>query len=293
MRDFMASRRVGGRQQIKTAITFHTAGEQILWPYGYTKTDVPCGHDHGRPRGARRDRQEDGRDATATRAMQSSSLYVTDGDEIDWAYGSAAHLHVHVRAVPEPQPRSARPRASTRPTSSSAARPSATRRRSCTSSSAAGCRVRAHRQDEDATAARCSTTSRRYGGWNVDPLGTDTATAGAWQRGEPGGDRAARPGRVPSGSRALVTGAAAGIERRAPTTSTAASRRSARAPVALPATVGSLTFRYYLAHSSNSSSADYFRAYVERRGRHPDAGPPGARRGEHRPARPGRRSRSR
>ena len=27
--------------------------------------------------------------------------------------------------------------------------------------------------------------------------------------------------------------------------------------------VGSLTFRYYLAHSSNSSTADYFRAYVE------------------------------
>ena len=25
-----------------------------------------------------------------------------------------------------------------------------------------------------------------------------------------------------------------------------------------------LTFRYYFAHSSNSSSADYFRAYVER-----------------------------
>ena len=37
IRDFMASRRIGGRQQIKTAITFHTAGEQILWPYGYTE----------------------------------------------------------------------------------------------------------------------------------------------------------------------------------------------------------------------------------------------------------------
>ena len=41
IRDFMASRRIGGRQQIRTAITFHTAGQQILWPYGYTKTDVP------------------------------------------------------------------------------------------------------------------------------------------------------------------------------------------------------------------------------------------------------------
>ena len=34
-------------------------------------------------------------------------------------------------------------------------------------------------------------------------------------------------------------------------------------PIALPAVVGALTFRYYLAHSTNSSSADYFRAYVE------------------------------
>ena len=36
MRDFMASRRIGGVQQIKLAITFHSAGKQILWPYGYT-----------------------------------------------------------------------------------------------------------------------------------------------------------------------------------------------------------------------------------------------------------------
>ncbi|MBA2373310.1 MAG: hypothetical protein H0V74_03785, partial [Chloroflexi bacterium] len=34
-------------------------------------------------------------------------------------------------------------------------------------------------------------------------------------------------------------------------------------PIALPAEVGLLTFRYYLAHGTNSSSADWFRAYVE------------------------------
>nr|MBA3236005.1 zinc carboxypeptidase [Chloroflexota bacterium] len=86
MRDFMASRRIGGRQQIRTAITFHTAGEEILWPYGYTKADIPkdmTADDHaalvalGRKMAA----------ANGYRAMQSSSLYVTDGDEIDWAYG--------------------------------------------------------------------------------------------------------------------------------------------------------------------------------------------------------------
>ena len=35
------------------------------------------------------------------------------------------------------------------------------------------------------------------------------------------------------------------------------------APIALPATVGSLTFRYYFAHGPNSSKADSFQVYVE------------------------------
>ena len=48
-------------QQIRTAITFHTAGEQILWPYGYTKTRCPVRHDQRRPRRARRPRPADGR----------------------------------------------------------------------------------------------------------------------------------------------------------------------------------------------------------------------------------------
>ncbi len=35
------------------------------------------------------------------------------------------------------------------------------------------------------------------------------------------------------------------------------------APVVLPDEVGSLTFRFYLAHSGNASSNDFFRAFVE------------------------------
>ena len=45
IRDFMASRRIGGRQQIGLAITFHSAGEEILWPYGYTATGRSGRHD--------------------------------------------------------------------------------------------------------------------------------------------------------------------------------------------------------------------------------------------------------
>ena len=38
VRDFVNSRVVGGRQQIRVHLTLHTNGEQVLWPYGYTKT---------------------------------------------------------------------------------------------------------------------------------------------------------------------------------------------------------------------------------------------------------------
>src|SRR5215213_2451205 len=38
VRDFVDSRVVGGKQQITTSIDFHTYGELVLWPYGYTFT---------------------------------------------------------------------------------------------------------------------------------------------------------------------------------------------------------------------------------------------------------------
>lgn len=86
LRDFINSRVIDGEQQIKTAITFHTYSELILWPYGYTYSDVPS------------DMTQDDHDVFVTmgRAMartnnytpqQSSDLYITDGDMTDWAYG--------------------------------------------------------------------------------------------------------------------------------------------------------------------------------------------------------------
>ena len=98
-------------------------------------------------------------------------------------------------------------------------------------------------------------------GWVTDPLHTDTATAGAWQRADPA-PTTLQAGTVTSGSRALVTGATAGI---APNSfdvdGGVTTIRSA--PVALPAFVGRLTFRYTFSHGSNASAEDYFRTYVE------------------------------
>jgi len=42
MRDFLASRVVNGRQQIRAAITFHESGRLVMWPYGYTMSNVPA-----------------------------------------------------------------------------------------------------------------------------------------------------------------------------------------------------------------------------------------------------------
>jgi len=87
IRDFVLSRRVGGRQRIRTHISFHTAGEYVLWPYGYTHKDVP-------PDMTRLDQRTlaaMGRQMAATngyRARQSSDMYPTYGDQIDWMYGT-------------------------------------------------------------------------------------------------------------------------------------------------------------------------------------------------------------
>jgi carboxypeptidase T len=84
-RDFVLSRVVGGKQQIRTHVTLHTNGLLILWPYGYTYTDVPpdmTADDHatfvamGNAMAAR----------NGYKAQQSSDLYITDGDQIDWMY---------------------------------------------------------------------------------------------------------------------------------------------------------------------------------------------------------------
>jgi hypothetical protein len=100
-----------------------------------------------------------------------------------------------------------------------------------------------------------------YRGWIRDPLGTDTATDGGWQRANPA-STAKQRGSVPSGSKALVTGAAAGSSANANDIDGGETTiRSAR--VSLPDPTGQLTFKYYLAHGSSSTAADYFQAFVE------------------------------
>ena len=84
--NFVNSRVIDGQQQITVAIDFHTYQELILWPYGYTFTDIPS------------DMTQDdhavlvamGQAMAATNGYtpeQASDLYITDGTINDWLYG--------------------------------------------------------------------------------------------------------------------------------------------------------------------------------------------------------------
>ncbi|HEU5475395.1 MAG TPA: M14 family metallopeptidase [Actinophytocola sp.] len=85
--DFVRTRVVGGVQQIKIGIDFHTYSELVLWPYGYTTANTAPGMS-----------QEEynthaalGQQMAATNGYtpeQASDLYITDGSIDDWLWGN-------------------------------------------------------------------------------------------------------------------------------------------------------------------------------------------------------------
>ncbi|MEU3246496.1 MULTISPECIES: M14 family metallopeptidase [unclassified Streptomyces] len=85
--DFVRGRVVGGRQQIRAGIDFHTYSELVLWPFGFTTADTTTGMTAD--------------DAAAFKAVgrkmaasngytpeQSSDLYITDGSIDDYLWGT-------------------------------------------------------------------------------------------------------------------------------------------------------------------------------------------------------------
>ena len=102
-------------------------------------------------------------------------------------------------------------------------------------------------------------------GWTTNPNGTDTATTGAWERGDPEATTSGvtlQLGTTVSGTNDLVTarlaGASAGVN------DVDGGTTSVQSPaIALPATgTLSLSFSWYLAHLNNATSADFFRVSV-------------------------------
>jgi glucose/arabinose dehydrogenase len=102
-------------------------------------------------------------------------------------------------------------------------------------------------------------------GWTANPNGTDTATAGRFERGDPAGTTSGvtlQLGTTPSGSNDLVTGAAAGAA--AGENDVDGGTTSIQSPaIALPAGARlTLSFSWYLAHLNNAAAADFLRVSV-------------------------------
>jgi carboxypeptidase T len=260
--DFVNSRVVDGRQQIRTHITLHTNGELILWPYAYTATNVPVDM-------TSTDRTAFIRMATAMaatngyRAMQSGDWYISDGDEIDWMYGRHRIFSFTVELYP---PEGSTGLGGHHPPDERIA-PETARNRAALLYliDLADCPYRASGTE----VANCGLLYDDFEvsrGWMRNPFGEDTATGGAWTRGNPAptsSSGAKQLGTTASGSQALITGLPAGSSATAydlDSRSSIASRE-----IVLPedpAAYGPLTFSWYLAHSAGSTSADYFRLYV-------------------------------
>jgi carboxypeptidase T len=257
MRDFLRSRSVGGRQQIRVYLTFHEYGRLVMWPYGYTTSDVPADmttadHDSleviGRQMGA----------LNGYRPQQASDLYISSGTSRDYAYGLYRIWAYTIELS----------NADYLDDSKIAGETGRNRSAILYLMDRASCPLAV--LGATVATARCGPFDddlEVWAGWTTNPGGTDTATtsgAGAFARSDPASTTSSGPkqlGSVPSGSRAFVTGSSAGSSAGAADLDGRTSIRS-RA-ITLPSATGRLFFRYVFAHSAGSSSADSLKAYIE------------------------------
>ena len=254
VRDFVNSRVINGRQQITAHVTFHTNGQLILWPYGYTKTDVPSDMtvaDHrafvamGKAMAAR----------NGYTPMQSSDLYITDGDQIDWLYGVQRIFSFTWELYPTEKPTVWQDHYP--PDEVIATQTARNKSALLYLMDVGGCAWRAIGLAKTNCGPLYDDLEINRG-WRVNAFGSDTATSGRWQIANPAGVSvggvASQLGTTTSGSKDLVTGAAAGSSSAANDVD-GGTTTIRSAPVTLPATPGDLTFNFYFAHRSNSNTS--------------------------------------
>ena len=195
-------------------------------------------------------------------AMQSSALYVTDGDEIDWMYGRQRIFSFTFELYPVEQNTDTKDHYS--PDEIIGRETKRNRTALLYAINMAACPYAAIGHER----ADCGPLYDDFEGsqgWTVNPNGTDTAAGGRWERGNPEPTSLHGPkqlGTTYSGSRALVTGKAAGSSAGANDLDGGVTTIRSK-PVDIPATPGRLTFRYYLAHSAASSADDWLKVWVE------------------------------
>jgi hypothetical protein len=196
---------------------------------------------------------------------QASDLYIADGTIDDWLWGA----HRIFGYTFEMYPRSASQGGFYPPASVITAQTTRNREAVLRLLDAADCPYEViNRQDLCGIAPAPTVYSDNFetaaGNWVRNAGGTDTATTGLWQRADPAAtssNGAKQLGTTTSGTFDLVTGASGGDAGANDIDGGTTTIRSQ--PIALPSS-GNLTlsFAWYLAHGSNSSSADFFRVRV-------------------------------
>ncbi|WP_433240048.1 M14 family zinc carboxypeptidase [Streptosporangium sp. CA-135522] len=263
--DWVRGRVVGGVQQVKANIDWHTYGELVLWPYGFTNADTAPGltqDDHDAFAAL-------GRNMASTNGYtpeQSSDLYITDGSIDDWMWGA----HKIFSYTFEMYPTGASP--GFYPPDEQIV-PQTTRNKEAVLRflEYSDCVYRIIGKESQYCGTGTppvtvySDTFETATGWTANPAGTDTATLGQWERGVPqattssGAKQLATP---VSGSNDLVTGRLAGTsagDHDIDGGTTTIQSPAITLPSGGPLKLG---FSWYLAHGSNASSADYLRVKV-------------------------------
>jgi carboxypeptidase T len=262
LRDFVNSRVVGGVQQIKASIDWHTYSELVLWPYGYTTADLAPGL------------TQDQRDTFATLGTdmansnhytpeQSSDLYIADGIEPDWMWGQHKIFAYTIEMYPTTSSPGFYP-------PDEQIVPQTTRNRDAMLqlAEAADCVYRVIGKQAQYCGG-APTTTVFFDNFEASQGWTNTggtATLGLWERGDPGAttsNGAKQLGTTVSGVNDLVTGASAGAS--AGDNDVDGGVTSMQSPpIALPSGAQNLTltFSSYLANGSNSSTADFLRVRV-------------------------------
>jgi hypothetical protein len=271
LRDFVNSRVVGGTQQIKVNIDFHTYSQLVLWPYGYTTANTtPTLNADAQSTFA-----TIGQQMAATNGFtpeQASDLYIADGVVIDWMWATHGIFSYTFELYPGPSgsgggfypPDEVIPQQTSR-----------NREAVLILSEYADCPWRAIGKQAQYCGGGGGGTTVYFDnfesatGWTVNPSGTDTATTGLWERGDPATTTSSgtkQLGTTVSGTFDLVTGAAAGSG--AGSFDIDGGVTSVRSPaITLPSSgTLTLTLSQYLAHGTNASSADFLRVSVVHNG---------------------------
>lgn len=255
LRDFVISRAVGGTQRIAIYLSLHAAGRYVAWPIFPRAAGIPV--------------------MTIDDRMTMNELVVgmvarnnyaggryspTGGASTDWMHhtykvpsllmeigeytGAVSRFYPTARAM---ELEVARNRPAILWLIGQAACPA----------DAAGLAVR-----------RCGPRFddfEREAGWAINPNGTDTATSGRFERGDPArvriGTRTVQLGDAASGYRALVTGALAGRYANSYDLDGVTTARSPQ--ITLGADPGDLVFNASFSYGPTATSVDWFRVWVE------------------------------